>query len=110
MRKCLSCGEQLCGRSDQKFCNDNCRSAYNRSKYVKPGEVNKINQILRKNYLILSTLNKTGETSVKKSEIIDQGFCFDYYTQMNDLGCYCYDQLYQDKGDELILTKTPISY
>jgi len=28
-RYCLECGEPLIGRSDKKFCDDQCRNAYN---------------------------------------------------------------------------------
>ena len=28
-RECLTCGTELRGRTDKKFCDDYCRSAYN---------------------------------------------------------------------------------
>lgn len=65
-RKCLQCYEQLRGRADQKFCNDQCRSSYNNSQYVESNTVIKsINRILKKNYSILASLHASGKTTAK---------------------------------------------
>ena len=109
-RKCLQCFEQLRGRADQKFCNDQCRSAYNNSQYLEKSSVVKtINRILKKNYLILLTLNAKGKTIVKKSELEQKGYCFDYYThsisaRKNNINYFCYDQGYREQdSNKLVL-------
>ena len=69
-RKCLECYEQLKGRADQKFCNDQCRSAYNNRQLVDSNKVIRaINRILKKNYSILSTLNPDGKATVHLSDL-----------------------------------------
>lgn len=111
-RKCLQCFEQLRGRSDQKFCNDQCRSAYNNSQYIESNTVIKsINRILKKNYSILATLNANGKTTAKKSDLAKKGYCFDYFTstttsRSNRVNYYCYDQGYREQEpDKLILVQ-----
>lgn len=108
-RKCLQCYEQLRGRADQKFCNDQCRSAYNNSQYLESNNVVKaINRILKKNYSILSTLNTKGKTIVKKSELERKGYCFDYYThsvaaRTSNINYFCYDHGYREQDSNKII-------
>ena len=46
-RRCLECNEEIIGRSDKKFCDDQCRNAYNNKKgSEKIMIVKKINKIL----------------------------------------------------------------
>lgn len=48
-RFCLECGDILRGRADQKFCNDQCRSAYNNRQFSETNNmVRNISNILRK--------------------------------------------------------------
>ena len=102
-RKCLQCYEQLRGRADQKFCNDQCRSAYNNSQYVESNTVIKsINKILKKNYSILTTLSSSGKTTAKKSDLIKKGYCFEYFTFTNTtrssrVNYFCYDHGYREQ-------------
>ncbi len=96
-RKCLECYEQLRGRADQKFCSDQCRSAYNNRQYLDTHNViNSVNRILRKNYVILSTLHSAGKISTSKIDLLKKGYRFDYFTCMsttrsNKIAYYCYD-------------------
>ncbi len=97
-RKCLECDGPLLGRSDQKFCNDQCRSSYNNRLSVQSTFVIRIiNRILKKNYTILSSLNSGKKALVNKSDLQKKGYRFDYYTgthlnTKNHLYYYCYDQ------------------
>jgi len=109
-RKCLQCYEQLKGRADQKFCNDQCRSAFNNSQYVESNTVIKsINKILKKNYSILSTLYSAGKTSTSRSDLQKKGFCFDYFTFTNttrnsNVNFFCYDHGFREQEpNKLIL-------
>jgi len=109
-RKCLQCFEQLRGRTDQKFCCDQCRSSYNNNKTIESDTLIKsINRILQKNYSILSTLKANGKTTTKKSDLQNKGYCFEYYTYSDstrnkNINYYCYDHGFREKeNDKLIL-------
>ena len=99
-RKCLECYEQLRGRADQKFCNDQCRSAYNNRQLVESNKVIRtINRILKKNYFILAALNPEGKTTVLMSDLQKKGYRFDYFTctylaRNSRIYYFCYDMGY----------------
>ncbi len=111
-RKCLDCGEPLKGRSDQKFCNDLCRNAYNNKKLS--GSTNfmrKINRILKKNHAILENLNPDEKTTTFKSTLEKQDFNFNYYTNIyttrtGRVYYFCYDQGYAElENNKYLLVK-----
>lgn len=115
-RKCLQCFEQLRGRADQKFCSDQCRSAYNNSQYFESNTVIRtINKILKKNYSILATLNAMGKTTANKSDLQKKGFCFDYFTytcitRNSHVNYFCYDQGYREQdNNKLVLVHRDLS-
>jgi len=80
-RKCLECEQELKGRSDQKFCSDYCRNAYNnRLNHDANKQVQRINSILRKNRRILEQLNPKGKATVDEMALAELGFNFHYFT------------------------------
>ncbi|MCB9197871.1 MAG: DUF2116 family Zn-ribbon domain-containing protein [Flavobacteriales bacterium] len=80
---CLTCGEPLFGRADKKFCNDNCRSAYNNQKNKMSDDYfRKVNTILRKNRRILEELNPAEKAKTTKEKLLLNGFNFYYYTNV----------------------------
>jgi hypothetical protein len=81
-RKCIECGEPLKGRADKKFCDDQCRSAYNnRLNSDSYAEMRNINNILRKNRRIMESFaQKEGKGFVSKEKLIEAGFSFKYFT------------------------------
>ncbi len=82
-RFCLECGEPLTGRRDKKFCGDQCRNNYNNRRYSESGTlIRKINNILKKNYLILSELNPGGKTTLPRHKLTEKGFNFNYFTSI----------------------------
>lgn len=99
-RKCLECGEMLTGRADKKFCSDQCRSAhFQRNNAATSSLIRNINNQLRRNYLILKSLNKDGKTKVRKSTLLREGFVFGtitglYTTRENKTYYFVYDQGY----------------
>lgn len=99
-KTCLECGDELMGRSDKKFCNDQCRSVYNQKLNGDAVElIRNVNNQLRKNRSILSKLNPEGKTSVKKTILEKKGFNFKlftstYTTKDNRTYYYVYDQGY----------------
>ncbi len=96
-RKCLECYEQLRGRADQKFCSDQCRSAFNNRQYAESYTViNSVNRILKKNYFIISSLYSSGQIRTSKSDLQKRGYQFDYFTctnttRSNQTNYFCYD-------------------
>lgn len=70
---CLNCQSQVHGRADKKFCDDQCRSAYNFEHQDKEKDlIRQVNAILRKNRQILQTLNPSGKTTLPKSELAEK--------------------------------------
>jgi hypothetical protein len=95
-RLCLDCNEELIGRIDQKFCSDQCRVNYHNVKAQKRNRIfRKINLILAKNRTILKEVAGQAEANISKTELIDKGYNFKYYThQVKDKGklaTVCYD-------------------
>ncbi|MFB2119501.1 hypothetical protein [Parapedobacter sp. 2B3] len=111
-RKCLDCGELLIGRADKKFCDDNCRANYNnRRNSEESGYLRKVNNILKRNRKILEMLNPRGEGKVKWQTLINEGFNFNYITDMNETNegaqyrfCYEYGYVLLDT-DEVLLVR-----
>ena len=107
-RKRLECYEQLRGRADQKFCSDQCRSAYNNKQYIESHNViNSVNRILKKNYFILSALLSEGKVTTSKSDLQKKGYRFDYFTctsktKSNRIYYYCYDQGYRENENNKV--------
>jgi hypothetical protein len=111
-RKCLECGDVLRGRSDQKFCSDQCRNAYNNKQF---GETNntirRINRILKKNQCVLAGLNTNGKVMILKNDLVKKEFNFNYFTNLlrthqGRTYFFCYDQGYSlVDGDKVLLVK-----
>ena len=99
-KKCLSCGSDLYGRIDKKFCSDNCRNKYHNSLNVNENRyIRKVNYILRRNRRILLDFDLSGVEVVTRNNLIYAGFNFNFITGVhdNDRGetCYfCYDHGY----------------
>ena len=126
-RKCLECYEQLRGRADQKFCNDQCRSTYNNRQLLDSNKViRSINRILKKNYFILTALNPDGKATVPMNDLQKKGYRFDYFTcsyaaRNNRIYYFCYDMGYcelentkvilvrRDLNGDLVLPKSELS-
>lgn len=79
---CLECGEKILGRADKKFCNDDCRNAYN-NKLNKDSTnlMRNVNNKLRKNHRILESYTFTeGKAKTTRNKLISEGFDFNYFT------------------------------
>jgi hypothetical protein len=103
-RSCLSCGNQLRGRVDKKFCNDYCRNSYNNEQKARNGYspiVRNINNALIKNRRILANvLSDRMETArANRDKLLRLGFHFGYQTHVYTTKTgrcyyYCYDYGY----------------
>lgn len=98
---CLECAEKIIGREDKKFCSDGCRNAYN-NKINKDctNYMRNINNKLRKNYRILTTLNADGKGKTTKANLLSKGFDFEFFTNILNTGngntyYFIYDQGYR---------------
>lgn len=80
-RNCLRCGHLIRGRSDKKFCDDQCRAAYHQTneKGVE-SLIRKTNYRLRKNRRILKELNPNGKVKCHRNTLRDKGFDFKTFT------------------------------
>src|SRR3546814_11771683 len=84
-RKCQECGEPVAGRSDKKFCSDQCRTSYhNRVNSSANQLLRQINRILKRNRRILVALNDTGKTIVPVQRLLERGFDFRYFTNCSE--------------------------
>ncbi|MFO7575903.1 MAG: hypothetical protein R6W67_12180 [Bacteroidales bacterium] len=96
-RKCLDCGDVLRGRSDKKFCSDQCRNNYNnRLNKDANSYVRNVHQLLRRNRRILSDLYDEGRVMVHKDALFALGFNFSFFTHTIETSSgsrfmYCYE-------------------
>jgi hypothetical protein len=109
MQTCADCGGQIKGRSDKRFCDDQCRSNFhNRRNSETNGTVKRINHILRKNRRILSELNPDrGKATAARSKMADKGFDFRHFTSIYTTGAgatyyFCYEYGFLPLENELI--------
>jgi hypothetical protein len=107
---CLECGEEIKGRADKKFCDDNCRNNHN-NKINSEGNnlVRNVNNILRKNRRILKSILKRDDIkNVMRQKLIDQQFNFKYYTNIQNTSkqttyYHCYDYGYRYLENDIIM-------
>ncbi len=107
-RECLDCGSPLHGRTDKKFCDDQCRSSYNN--HIKAGvacALRPVNAILRKNHSILTRLCTGSKAKLMRDDLLRYGFDLNYhthfYTQSGQTYCFCYNYGYMPLNDEVFL-------
>ncbi|MEQ9404747.1 MAG: hypothetical protein RIM99_14235 [Cyclobacteriaceae bacterium] len=113
-RKCEECANLIFGRADKKFCDDNCRNAFNnRINAPATNFVRNVNNTLGKNRRILVDLNPHGEAKIHRDKLLKKGFDFEYYTSSHttksgDTYRFCYDQGYliTEGGTVLLVTHT----
>ncbi len=108
-QKCINCGDTFVGRSDKKFCGDQCRNSYN-NKIKREHEklILDINKILRRNRKILKTFNPEGKTIIRREYLEKLGFDFRYHThnyktKNNNDYKFCYEYGYLELDNEKVL-------
>lgn len=80
-RVCLDCGARLLGRSDKKFCSDQCRNNYNnRINRDQTNFVRNVHAQLRRNRKVLSDLCQAGLQRIHRDALIAQGYNFLFFT------------------------------
>ncbi len=80
--QCLYCGKQLSGRTDKKYCDLHCKSAYQYKKTKENPErfYNKVDNQLRLNRRILKEYNKGGKVTVRCERLLNLGFNPNFFT------------------------------
>ncbi|MFZ4056658.1 MAG: hypothetical protein ACOYKE_00905 [Ferruginibacter sp.] len=111
-KQCLTCTKVVRGRSDKKFCDDNCRNVFNnQQKSSVEKNVVRINQILRKNRQVLSSFfnNDQPRLKVHKERLLIGGFNF-LYTTHSCTGIksgatyhFCYDYGFRLLKNDMVL-------
>ena len=108
---CQICGQTLVGRSDKKYCSDQCRAQVNNQKRKEDaGErlMLDINRILRRNRSILKNLSPWGKTTIRKEYLVLEGFDFRYYTHQyqtrhSNTYHFCYEYGYLLLAEDKVL-------
>jgi len=84
---CFHCGKTLYGKSNQKYCNDDCRNKGNREKRNKeawhePRLVGQVITILKRNYRILARQQacEYRAVAVSKFKLVEANFSFKHFT------------------------------
>lgn len=94
---CLYCNAELIGRSDKRFCNPSCKSAYHNQKpNTDQAYIRTINSQLRKNRSALRTACPMGKATVRKDFLLKLGMHFKYHThtwtgKAGQVYYFCYD-------------------
>ena len=97
---CLECGGKITGRSDKKFCSDQCRVAYNNKlNRDETAYMNNVTNIFFIFLRVLMELNLSGKTKVNRDKLNDKGFDFNYFTSQyktkdGSVYNFCYEQGY----------------
>ncbi|GMN08633.1 hypothetical protein MTsPCn5_40230 [Croceitalea sp. MTPC5] len=79
---CLYCKKELVGRTDKKYCNLHCKSAYQYQKTREQPErfYNKVDNQLRLNRRLLKQFNKAGKSVVRCETLLKLGFNPKFFT------------------------------
>ncbi len=81
-KACLYCKKELIGRTDKKFCDPQCKSAYQyqQSKEQPARFYNKVDNQLKLNRKILKEYNKGGKVTVRAEILKEKGFNANFFT------------------------------
>lgn len=108
-KPCPVCGTLMKGRTDKKFCSDQCRSAFhNHNNREHLRYVHRINGILMHNHRVLKRLNPAGKRKVTRDRLLTMGFDFHHFTSLYTTRggvpyYFCYDQGYRLLDNDLYL-------
>ncbi|GGK80079.1 hypothetical protein ACD591_08105 [Rufibacter glacialis] len=111
VKSCQQCGTGIVGRSDKRFCSDQCRYQSNNTAKRQNQEEKRIQQVntaLRKNRSILRQLSPKGKTTIPRQYLELAGFDFRYLTQFyrthrGNTYHLCYDYGYLLLPEEKVL-------
>ncbi|NJB72888.1 hypothetical protein GGR42_003386 [Saonia flava] len=97
-KECLYCKKVLIGRTDKKYCNLHCKSAYQYQKEKEQPKrfYNKVDNQLKLNRKILKEYNKGGKVTVRAEVLSNLGFNPNFFThywknQKGDVYLFVYE-------------------
>ncbi len=109
VRRCLDCGEVLKGRSDKKFCSDQCRNNYNNTVNREANNLlRNVHSVLRRNRKILGDLYESGKVKVHRDALLVSEFNPGFFTHIvenkdgNTIIRYCYEYGYREINRDYI--------
>jgi len=109
LKVCLECDRELYGRSDKKFCSDQCRNMHNNKVRTKEYfHVRKVNRILLRNRNILMKFYTDSAQKINRRTLQESGYNFCYCTSIqkslnDEVYYYCYEFGYKNH-DKRFLT------
>jgi predicted nucleic acid-binding Zn ribbon protein len=111
---CLDCEQPIQGRSDKKFCDDNCRTNFhNQQKQEEEKTIRQINSILKRNRSILIRLSGMNNVVVDKKCFIEANFNFHFCTHtriiQKNTWTVIYDFAYYQSADEKVAIQRIVS-
>jgi len=115
-KKCLDCGDRLYGRTDKKFCSDQCRNNYNnRLNRDSNNFVRNVHGLLRKNRRILADLHAEGKQKVHKDALFALGYNFSFFTHIIETSKgkkfhFCFEYGYCEIGNDFLELQENIHY
>ncbi|WP_350290052.1 hypothetical protein [uncultured Croceitalea sp.] len=97
-KKCLYCEKSLTGRTDKKYCDLHCKSAFQYKKEKENPErfYNKVDNQLKLNRKILKEFNKGGKVIIRANVLLELGFDPNFFThywknQNEDIYLFVYE-------------------
>lgn len=97
-KTCLHCKNALTGRTDKKFCDPQCKSAYQYQQEKEQPErfYNKVDNQLKLNRKILKEFNKGGKVTLRSEMLMEKGFDPNFFThywknQKNQVYLFVYE-------------------
>ncbi|WP_394974865.1 hypothetical protein [uncultured Croceitalea sp.] len=105
-KKCLYCEKSLTGRTDKKYCDLHCKSAfqYKKAKESPIRFYNKVDNQLKLNRRLLKEYNKGGKVTIRGQVLLELGFDPNFYThywknQKGDVYLFVYEYGYLKKNE-----------
>ncbi len=82
---CDQCGKEFDpNRSDQRFCEDQCRWDYHNNKKKKERkQISPVLNIIKTNRRILRNFHNKGQAYITKDELLYRGYNLNYYTSIS---------------------------
>ena len=106
VKLCLQCSKVLDGRSDKKYCDAYCKSAfqYQKSKTETPQFYKRVDQQLKRNRRLLKQYNKAGKATVRVAVLQNEGFNPNFFTHFwknnkNEVYLFVYEYGFLKKKD-----------
>ncbi len=115
-RVCLDCGARLLGRSDKKFCSDQCRNNYNnRLNRDQNNYVRNVHAQLRRNRRVLADLYDDGHRRIHHDALIARGYNFTFFTHLVETlegvrWSYCFEYGFREIDSEYVELNRSDSY